>query len=384
MSQGLTVYQSADAVGALRSVGEAIAKSGIVRGCETVEMGMMFAMTAAGRNVDPMALAQKYEILQGRLSMPAKVMLSEFALRGGEHRIIERTSEAAEIRLIYKGKDETFRLTWEEAQQETFVYNGKEAETLRMIAAKNTKLLAERLKPKYATPRARMQMLWARVVSDGVGVICPEVTTGVYTPEEIEDFAEESSARPPVSVGSEAIALPPPAVAAPVIDAEFTIEPDPVVQMAGGPQITRMTELFGLCGIDPAGQMKAFASVGARDMASVTIEGAQTIIAKMEARLAASAPAPPAIPESASRADDGSPASEDQVATIKGLIESVSQREGMAGVPGRIKEHLNRHGVAKITHLTYLSAQSLIESLNGTTVLDDFFDVPPRSAIAGK
>lgn len=380
MSQALTVYQSPDAVVALRSVGEAIAKSGIVRGCETVEMGMMFAMTAAGRNVDPMALAQKYEILQGRLSMPAKVMLSEFALRGGEHRVIERTPEAAEIRLIYKGKDQTFRLTWEDAQQETFVYSGKEAETLRMIAAKNTKLLAERMKPKYATPRSRMQMLWARVVSDGVGVICPEVTTGVYTPEEIEDFSDEPSARLPASVSSDQIALPPPAAAGLVIEAELEVKPE----LAAGPQIARMTELFGLLGIDPAGQMKAFASVGSRDMGDVTTEGADAIIAKMQARLDLLAPSPPAIPESAAKADDGSPVSAEQVAVIKQLIESVSQREGMAGVPGRIKEHLNRHGVAKITHLTSLSAQSLIDSLNGTAGLEDFFDVPPRSTASGK
>ena len=46
------------------------------------------------------------------------------------------------------------------------------------------------LKAKYSTPRARMQMLWARCVSDGVRVVAPECVQGIYTPEETSDFVE--------------------------------------------------------------------------------------------------------------------------------------------------------------------------------------------------
>lgn len=34
-------------------------------------------------------------------------------------------------------------------------------------------------------------MLWARVTSDGVRALCPEIVAGVYTPEEIADFEPE-------------------------------------------------------------------------------------------------------------------------------------------------------------------------------------------------
>ena len=382
MSQGLSVYAAPNAVSVIESMGRAIAKSQFIK-LENAEQGMVLAMTCYSKGMDFLTLARKYDLIGGRLSMKSDAMLSGLRERGGKHRIVKRTADEACVVLSYDGQEYESRFTWEEAQGEPFIYNGKESETLRFIESGNQKELAKRLKPKYATPRSRMQMLWARAVSDGVRALCPEVNTGVYTPEEIEDFEEGSSASSPVVSGvPDAIVPASPASAAPVgevIDAEYTITPEPAVELASGPQIARMTELFGLLGIDVPGQMRAFASVGARDMGDVTTKGADLIIEKMEGRLVQQAPQPPATPESAASSDDGTPATAEQVETIKSLIESTSQREGMAGLPGRIKDHLNRHGVAKITHLTYLSAQSLIESLNGTTGIDDFFDVAPRS-----
>lgn len=385
MSQnGLSVYAAPNAVPVIESMGRAIAKSQFIK-CENVEQGMVLAMTCYSKGMDFLTLAQKYDLIGGRLSMKSDAMLSGLRERGGKHKIIKRTPDEACVLLTYDGQDYESRITWEDARRESFPYNGKESVVIRFIEADNQVELAKILKPKYATPRSRMQMLWARAVSDGVRALCPEVNTGVYTPEEISDFAEESSASSPAVVGvTDAIVLTPPAsdTAGQVLDAEFTTVP--ASEVARGEQIERMTELFTLLGVDAAGQMKAFKSVGAASVASVTAEGADTIIAKMESHLSQSAPNPPAVPESAAMVDDGSPVTAEQVEVIKSLIESVSQREGMAGIPGRIKEHLNRNGVAKITHLTHLSAQSLIDSLNGTTGLEDFFDVPPRSVADGQ
>lgn len=385
MSQGLTMYTSTDSVGALLKVGEAIAKSGIMRGCDTAEKGMMFAMTAQARGVDILSLAQRYEFISGRLSMPSKVMLAEFRSRGGDYEMLDRSGDVAAIKLIYKGRESVFRFTWDEAKGEPFIYNGKESELLRFIQADNQKLLAEKLKPKYATPRARMQMLWARVVSDAVGTICPEVNIGVYTPEEIDDFEESSSASSPAVRVDSVPALPPVSVADDAEDAEFTPNPDAHCEpfLATGEQIKRLAELFKLLNMDAAVQMKAFKSVKADSMASVTDAGARELIEKMEGRLQAATPSPPAVSESAIVADD-SQATAEQIDAIRSLIESVSQRDGMAGIPGRIKEHLNGNGVAKFGHLTSASAQSLIDSLNGTAGLEDFFDVPPRSIVGGQ
>ena len=46
------------------------------------------------------------------------------------------------------------------------------------------------LKDNWSTPRRRMQMMWARAVSDGVRTVCPLATRGHYTPEEAVDFDE--------------------------------------------------------------------------------------------------------------------------------------------------------------------------------------------------
>jgi hypothetical protein len=401
MSTGLSVYSS-ESVNGLNVIGTAIAKAGVVRGCDTAEKGMMFAMAAASRGVDVLSLAQRYELVNGQLSMPAKVQLAEFRRRGGRHKVIERTPDAAEIELTLDGKSQLFRLTWEEMRKECTPYNGKESETLRMIAADNQKALGERLKPKYATPRARMQMLWARLVSDSVGCTMPEVTDGIYTPEETEDFTDDV----PVSRPSQTIA-----VAAPVEDAEFTTAATPAiaqktvagpgVELASGAQIERMNELFKLLDQSPEQQLNAFQKTGAYDLGSVTAGGADFIIKRMEGVLrhsagqveatagveaiAADAPTPPALPESAASTDDGSePTTPEQIETIKRLLAKAVQIEGQANIMERISAHLQKSGMAKISQMSGPSTQRLIESLNGTSELDSFFDVTPKLHVTGE
>lgn len=374
MSQSLTVYSAPNAVSVIETMGRAIAKSQFIK-CDNPEQGIVLAMTCYSKGMDFLTLAQKYDLISGRLSMKADAMLSGFRERGGKHKIIQRSGDEACVLLTYDGQEYESRMTWEDAQHEPFIYNGKESEILRLIEAGNKNVLRSKMKPKYATPRARMQMLWARVISDGVRAMCPEVNTGTYTPEEISDFdeMEEGSVSSPVN---NVAAHDTPASAD---DAEY-VAVSQEVTLASGDQIQRMTALFGLLGVPADGQLRAFRSVGGESMASVPAEGAGQLIAKMEAKLAEQSPSPPAVSESAVMADDD-PATSEQIDLIKSLIESVSQREGMASLPGRIKEHLNKHDVMKITHLSSMSAQSLIDSLNGTKGIDDFFDVPPRSIL---
>jgi len=229
-------------------------------------------------------------------------------------------------------------------------------------------------------------MLWARAVSDGVRALCPEVNTGTYTPEEIADFEElpqRTMQESPAVVATET----------PVIDAEFTKAP--AIELASGAQITRMTELFKELEIGPEKQLKWFQMTGAYDLGSLTAGGADVIISKMEAKIASEkkhqenqaaeqAPQPPAMPESAASVDDGQPATAKQIELIKTLLESASQKPGQSGIAARIKEHLNKSGIYKMGQMSELSAQRLIESLNGTSEIDSFFDVAPRSASPGE
>ena len=168
----------------IASLGDAIHRSGMF-GCESPSQGKVMAMECVARRLPPLALAERYHLIKGKLSMKADAMLADFRRRGGRSKIIQRDGDRAEIELSLDGEKQRFSLDWEEAQHEPFVYCGKEDETVTKLATSGDKGL--KLKPKYATPRARSQMLWARVVSDGVRAMAPEVVSGVYTPEEMSD-----------------------------------------------------------------------------------------------------------------------------------------------------------------------------------------------------
>lgn len=168
-------------------LGEQIYRSTMF-GCESPSQGKVMAMECIAKRLPPLSLAERYHLIKGKLSMKADAMLADFRRRGGKSKIVERSPERAAIKLALDGESQQFEITWEQAAREPFVYEGKEADTVtRLTAGQADKL---KLKAKYATPRSRSQMLWARVVSDAVRAMAPEVVAGLYTPEELADVAE--------------------------------------------------------------------------------------------------------------------------------------------------------------------------------------------------
>ena len=101
---GMTLYQQmGDPVNAVVVIGTAIAKSRLF-GCETVEQGQVLALECMVRGMPPLTLAEKYHLIQGKLSMRADAMLAEFNARGGKHKIKERSPERVAITLSSIGK----------------------------------------------------------------------------------------------------------------------------------------------------------------------------------------------------------------------------------------------------------------------------------------
>lgn len=149
--------------------------------------------------------ATTFDWMHGRASKKTDAMIADFELRGGKREIIERSSERAAVKLTYNGKTYESALTWEECKKEPFVYAGRQETILAALKVGDTSRLG--IKDKYATPRSRMQMLWARVHSDGIRVVCPESVKGNYTPEEVGDFAEDPQ---PSASYTQPIAPPPP------------------------------------------------------------------------------------------------------------------------------------------------------------------------------
>jgi hypothetical protein len=187
--QGMNAFQQvalydriADPMDAVVKFGDSMFRSGMF-GCQTPDQGRMLALVCMSERKSPTEIMRTYHIIENKLSMRADAMLAIFRMLGGEHEVLHRTPEIASIRLIdgktRARKQTDFTFTWEEAQQEPFPY-GKPDKDGKPVLKKN-----------WATPRARMQMLWARVVSDAVRTLKPEVNWGVYTPEETADFGDD-------------------------------------------------------------------------------------------------------------------------------------------------------------------------------------------------
>lgn len=298
----LTIYQRMpDPIQAVKVMGNSIAKSGMF-GCGSVEAGEVFALECLYRNMPPLTMAERYHVIFGKLSMKAEAMLAGFEQAGGKYKVLSRTPELAAVEFTIKDETHKLSLSWEDAQKEPFCYEGKEQAVVDLLVAGKK----PPLKPKYATPRSRMQMLWARLVSDSVRFLCPQVVSGVYTPEEIEDFPENATesngggkARPSTSVVDQAAAVASVASAAAattattpvgqgeVIEADFVVVNDkPAADLITPEQHKRLSELTVIlqCGeaINAACAKRAVGSTRSLKRAD-----AAEIIAKLEAKKAA-------------------------------------------------------------------------------------------------
>ena len=135
---------------------------------------------------------ETFHMIKGRVSKKTDAILADLHRIGGDHEIIERTPDKASAKFTKGKASYTSTITWEDCKQEPFTYEGKESDIVDLIKAGRFDSL--KIKAKYCTPRSRKQMLWARCVSDGVRVVAPECCQGVYTPEEVDDYAPAPAA----------------------------------------------------------------------------------------------------------------------------------------------------------------------------------------------
>ena len=155
-------------------LGSTYLRSGMF-GCTNQAQGEVFAHVVLKEGKKASELMARYHIINGQLSMRAEAMLADFIAIGGKHRIDCRTSDKAQVTLSIDGESYTESITWEEAQQEPYVYDKNKT-----------------LKRNWATPRARRQMMWARVISEAVRTLRPGIVVGTYTPEEVRDFSNNN------------------------------------------------------------------------------------------------------------------------------------------------------------------------------------------------
>lgn len=123
---------------------------------------LMLIAQAEGRH--PASAAKEYHIIKGKPALKADAMLARFQQAGGSIQWGERTDQKVSAKFSHPQGGEV-DICWT-------IEDGKRA---GLTSNDNWR--------KY--PR---QMLSARVISEGVRATYPSVVSGLYTPEEVQDF----------------------------------------------------------------------------------------------------------------------------------------------------------------------------------------------------
>lgn len=159
--------------------------SQMIAGIKDTDMAFMVLMECEVTGQTLFNWAEENHIVGTRPTMKYDAMIAAYnQLPNCKFEFVEKSAERCAIALTDNGIRKEFSLTWADLQKESIPYVGKESE----IVAKLAKGETPPLKDKYATPRSRAVMMYARLVSDAIRSTRPEVTKGKYTPEEVEDF----------------------------------------------------------------------------------------------------------------------------------------------------------------------------------------------------
>jgi len=132
-------------------------------GISTPDQALALCLIAQAEGRHPASAAQDYHIIQGRPSKKADAMLRDFLAGGGKVEWHALDDDIADATFSHPAGG-SVRITWDMAR-------AKKAELKTAMWA------------KY--PR---QMLRARVVSEGVRTVYPMATSGMYVPEEVQEF----------------------------------------------------------------------------------------------------------------------------------------------------------------------------------------------------
>lgn len=149
----------------------AIAKSGLF-GVKTPDQAIAIMLIAQAEGRHPALAARDYDVIQGRPSKKSEAMLRDFLESSGKVEWHALTDTAADATFSHPAGG-TVRISWD------------------MKRAQAAGLGAKDMWKKY--PR---QMLRARCVSEGIRTVCPMATSGMYVPEEVQDFAKEKDITP--------------------------------------------------------------------------------------------------------------------------------------------------------------------------------------------
>jgi hypothetical protein len=236
-NNAITLYgRMPDPLAAIKTLGEAF-KTSPMLGLTTPGDGIVLAMTCMADGITPLDFIRKYHIIEGRPSMRADAMAAEFRRRGGKVRWLQLGEKGvAEAEFEFEGQTLRGSFSLDDARRML----GKDKDGKDRID-----------KPNGNWQKNPDAMLRARLLSNFIRMMAPEIVAGVYTPEEVQDFADDVQVKPAAArkavadrrqaeVAEAVAAVAPAPVATPaedptIIDAEFEVVPKPQPAPAPAP-----------------------------------------------------------------------------------------------------------------------------------------------------
>lgn len=178
-----------DPVAAVEKLGGFFAKSGMF-GCEKQEAGMILALACMAERKSPIELTRTYHIVDGKLSKKALAIHAEFREKGGKVKWLTAMDDAkkAEAEFAFEGQTIRGAFTIEEAKAQGLI------------------------RSKSAWEKTPSNMLRARLLSNAIAMLCPEIVAGVSGTPEDENDAPQSQEPKPIFPNAPSKASPEPKV----------------------------------------------------------------------------------------------------------------------------------------------------------------------------
>lgn len=156
-------------------------------GVKTDGQALMLAYSALANGTDLIELRRQFHIANGEFTMKSREMHNRFLRSGGVVQQIERSSTRAALTVRRAGLEATFEFTLQEAIREDYVFTADANRGAVPKVLEDGQINDNACKDNWKTPRRRMQMLWARCITDAIGAFAADVTGGFYSPEEVVD-----------------------------------------------------------------------------------------------------------------------------------------------------------------------------------------------------
>lgn len=150
------IEESSDPITAIDRMGDWIGRSGMLP-LSKVEAGKVIALVCVTEGISPIEFMRTYDVMSdGRIRKKSLAALASLRKKGGKHKWIKSGDDGKEavIELTYEGQTITSRYTIDDAKKANLVKDGGNW---------------------VKTPA---NMLRARAVSNGVGMIAPEIFAG--------------------------------------------------------------------------------------------------------------------------------------------------------------------------------------------------------------